>query len=72
MNLFCAILGHTWVPAVSSPDPHWHTTKKGEILVQEADEGDVRYFDRCQRCGEVRDVPRPRAADREPRGESAA
>lgn len=70
MNFFCLLFGHTWVPETSSPDPHWHTTKKGDVLAGTEVEGEVRYFDRCRRCGETRDVPRPAAAVLDVHGEA--
>jgi hypothetical protein len=65
MSFFCTLLGHTWMPETSAPDPHWHTTKKGDVLESSGTEGEVRYLDRCVRCGKTRDVPAPAAAKRE-------
>jgi hypothetical protein len=55
MNVFCLLLGHTWVPHTEAPDPRWNTTKDMVVLVATG-EGDVRHFDRCQRCGAQREV----------------
>jgi hypothetical protein len=59
MNIWCLLYGHTWIPEVDAPDPHWHTTKKGAVLEAEAAEGEVEHYDRCRRCDERRRVQRP-------------
>ena len=64
MSIFCTLLGHTWQPETSSPNPHWHTTKKGDVLEGASSESEVRYFDRCVRCGTTREVKKPEAATR--------
>lgn len=66
MNLWCRILGHTWVAFTYAPEQRWFTTKAGQTLVQDdVQEGPVRHVDRCQRCGEERDAgPRRHDADR--------
>ena len=65
MNFWCGILGHTWQPDTTPSDAHWHTTKKMDVLELQGTEDKVRYFDRCIRCDELREVPRPAAAVRE-------
>ncbi|MEW6071771.1 MAG: hypothetical protein AB1726_04125 [Planctomycetota bacterium] len=67
MNLFCRILGHTWVQETEAPEPRWNTTKDGHILAPTYGEKDVRHFDVCRRCGFRRGAaPRRHDADRPP------
>ena len=72
MNFWCRILGHTWTPDTTASDAHWHTTKKMDVLVLQGPEDPVRYFDRCIRCGERREVPEPAVARREAAERAAA
>lgn len=55
MKFFCLVFGHTWVPTTEGTTSRWNTTKDGLTLVPTSS-GDVRFLDRCQRCGETRDV----------------
>jgi len=65
MNFFCRIFGHTWSPAISAPEPRWNCTKEMQVLAASAEEGQIRHFDRCVRCGDERDLPaRPLDNDR--------
>ena len=64
MNFFCRILGHTWVPTTDAPDPRWNTTKDGHVLQLTAT-GDVRHYERCQRCSDRRDLTPPVREQRE-------
>ena len=58
MNFFCRIFGHTWSPAISAPEPRWNTTKDMQVLAAvSSEEGSVRHFDKCVRCGDERDLP---------------
>ena len=66
MNIFCKLLGHTWVPATAGANPRWNTTKAGNVLVPTALDGSVRYIDRCARCGAEREARVKRDYDREP------
>lgn len=72
MNFWCRILGHTWTQETASSDAHWNTTKKGFVLELKGPAGEVRYYDRCVRCDERREVPRPAAAQREEAALAAA
>ena len=52
MNIFCTLLGHTWMPVTLTPVQRWHTTKAGHTLHQAGvGEGEIRHIDRCVRCG---------------------
>jgi len=68
MNFFCSLFGHTWVPHTQAPEPRWNTTKDMVVLVPSAQAGEVRYFDRCQRCGSEREAGTPAAERRAPAG----
>lgn len=56
MNLFCRLLGHTWVPATSAPEPRWNTTEEGLTLVATVEAAPVRHYEVCRRCGDEREV----------------
>lgn len=57
MSIFCTIFGHTWVPHTIAPTQRWHTTKEGQVLVQdEVKAGEIRHLDRCARCGSERNA----------------
>ena len=50
MNLFCRLLGHTWVDELRAPDPRWNTTKAGVVLVPTFDGEPPRHVRVCRRC----------------------
>lgn len=59
MNLFCMILGHTWVHEAQNPDLRWNTSK-GLTELEATELGDpYRFILRCQRCGERDESPSP-------------
>jgi hypothetical protein len=55
MNLFCRLLGHTWIPVAENPKTNWNTDKDGLTLVG-TPAGEVRFFDECARCRQRREV----------------
>jgi len=58
MNVFCRIFGHTWQPTTRVPASRWYTTKKGDILVQDAlGDASVQHVDVCARCATERAAP---------------
>lgn len=57
MNLFCKLLGHTWVHKTDDPKIAWNTTKDMAELAMTAD-GEPRFYQQCARCHEERDLPR--------------
>jgi len=56
MNIFCRLFGHTWWPETDAPELRWNTTDKGHTLVPSLRGDDVRHFERCKRCGDVREL----------------
>lgn len=56
MNFFCRIFGHTWCAATDAPEPRWNTTDDGLVLVASVDDGGVRHYDVCRRCGVQREA----------------
>lgn len=60
MNIFCLLLGHTWIPETQSPEICWTATKGGHVLEQTAGDEPVRHYDVCRRCGERREAARRR------------
>jgi len=65
MNIFCRLLGHTWVPDIETPQVRWNTTKDGQVLTATADESPVRHLRVCRRCGLREEEPgRRHDADR--------
>jgi len=64
MNLFCRLLGHTWIPKTEAPSTRWNTTKDGHTLEASPQESEVRHFQECRRCGERKDEA-PRRFDRD-------
>jgi len=65
MNLFCRLLGHTWVPASETPKTSWNVDKTGLLLVA-TPAGESRFYELCARCKAEREVaparrPRPKA-----------
>lgn len=61
MNIFCKLLGHTWVHKADDPKIAWNTTKNMDELAITA-AGVPRFYEQCARCGEERDLPRRDAA----------
>ena len=56
MNLFCRILGHTWVPRSDNPKIRWTTAENMSELQMTALEK-VRLWEACARCGARREIP---------------
>jgi hypothetical protein len=61
MNIFCKLLGHTWVHKTDDPKIAWNTTKNMDELAMTAD-GEPRFYQQCARCGDERDLPRRASA----------
>lgn len=55
MNLFCRLLGHTWVPRSDNPKIRW-TAAENMSEMQMKMEGEVRLWEACARCGERREI----------------
>ena len=58
MNLFCRLLGHTWVPRSDNPKLRWTAAENMSEMQMQAD-GEVRLWEACARCGERREIPAP-------------
>lgn len=59
MNLFCRILGHTWVHQARNPLLSWNTTKGQAELAQTELGSGYSFSLRCQRCGLEDHTPSP-------------
>ena len=55
MNLFCRLLGHTWIQVTDIPKISWNSKEDGLVLHATSD-ADTRFFDECVRCREKREV----------------
>jgi hypothetical protein len=55
MNLFCRLLGHTWVPLADNPKTTWNVDKSGLLLVG-TPAGTVKLWEECARCKQRREV----------------
>ena len=55
MNLFCRLLGHTWVPQSDNPKIRW-TAAENMSEMQMQTEGTVRLWEQCARCKERREI----------------
>jgi hypothetical protein len=55
MNLFCRLLGHTWVPRSDNPKIRWTAAENMSEMQMEA-RGEVRLWEACARCGERREI----------------
>lgn len=53
MNLFCRLLGHTWVHQSENPKVRWTTAKNMSELDMTA-EGEPSFWIECARCKERR------------------
>lgn len=62
MNLFCRLLGHTWVPRSDNPKIRWTAAENMSEMQMKA-EGEVRLWEACARCGEKRELPKAGPAD---------
>ena len=62
MNLFCRLLGHTWVPRSDNPKIRWTAAENMSEMQMKA-EGEVRLWEACARCGETRELPKAGPAD---------
>ncbi len=56
MNLFCRLLGHTWVHRSENPKVRWTTAKNQSELDMTAS-GEPRFWLECARCKETRPYP---------------
>lgn len=56
MNFFCRIFGHTWVHHSEDPKIRWATNEKSLNELMLTASGEPRFFLRCARCKEERDV----------------
>lgn len=61
MNLFCRLLGHTWVPVTDNPKISWNNDDEGLVLHATAS-APIRFFDECARCRERREVRPPKVS----------
>jgi len=61
MNLFCRLLGHTWVHKAENPKTSWNVDGTGMVL-KPTPAGAPRFYEECVRCGERRDVRARRPA----------
>ena len=53
------------MPETRSPDVRWNTTKDGHVLNATYGEEGVRHYERCLRCGAIREAgPRRHDNDR--------
>lgn len=50
MNLFCRLLGHTWIHRVDEPKIRW-TTAKSLNELEPTVEGEPVFYRSCVRCG---------------------
>jgi len=68
MNLFCRLLGHTWVPRSDNPKIRW-TAAENMSEMQMQGPGEVRFWEECARCKERREVqPTARRVESAPPG----
>jgi len=58
VKLFCKLLGHTWVHQATNPKIRWTTAENLSELTMHVEE-EVRFFERCVRCGAERPVTGP-------------
>ncbi len=58
MNVFCFLLGHTWVNGAENPKTAWNVDETGQLLVARP-ASEPRFFEQCARCKERRDVEPP-------------
>lgn len=56
MNLFCRLLGHTWVHKTEDPKVSWNTGKD-LLQLHQTTEGEIRFYLECHRCGEQKENP---------------
>ncbi len=57
MNIFCRLLGHTWVSKFDSPKTRWNTGETGAELIA-TPSGTPRLYEECARCRDQRETPR--------------
>lgn len=59
MNVFCTLLGHTWITVTDTPKTAWNNDNDGQILHAKPS-GDPSFFEECVRCRQRRPVtPKP-------------
>jgi hypothetical protein len=56
MNIFCRLLGHTWLHKTEDPKISWNTAKSLSELHLTAD-GEPRFWLQCERCGDRNENP---------------
>lgn len=56
MNIFCRLLGHTWLHKTEDPKMSWNTSKNLSELDLTV-EGEPRFWLQCERCGERNENP---------------
>jgi cytochrome c553 len=55
MNLFCLVLGHTWVPGAENPKTSWNADSSGHVL-NATPSASPRFYEECARCHQRRAV----------------
>ena len=55
MNLFCRLLGHTWIRTSENPKTSWNVDKSG-MLLEATPASEVRFWEECVRCRTRREV----------------
>jgi len=59
MNIFCTLLGHTWVTSADNPKTAWNTDSDG-LLLHARSSAVPTFFEECVRCRRRRPVtPKP-------------
>lgn len=59
MNIFCTLLGHTWVTSAENPKTAWNTDSDG-LLLHARPSAAPTFFEECVRCRTRRPVtPKP-------------
>jgi hypothetical protein len=58
MNVFCTLLGHTWITVADTPKTAWNNDDAGQLLYAKPS-GDPRFFEECVRCRRRRPVTPP-------------
>ena len=59
MNVFCTLLGHTWITVADNPKTAWNNDDAGQILHAKPSAA-PSFFEECVRCRQRRPVtPKP-------------
>lgn len=57
MNLFCRLLGHTWIHRVDEPKIRWTTNPKSLNELDATVEGEPDFYQLCVRCAARKEWP---------------